>query len=148
MKTFIREFKSLRPYEKILFSFFLLCAGWFLFYHGFVHAGIITLPPRRAVDCTGVATPATHEIVMEHNAFIPSELTVKACDILRFVNHDEALHEPAAGPHPTHASYPELDAKRPLQKGEMFEVVLNRPGTFSFHDHLNEEMVGTLIILK
>ncbi len=144
----ITEFKSYPLLDKMLLGFGMLAAGTLLFYHGFIHTGIIKLPAAKAADCGNSANFQTHLVEIKNQAFSPNSIQAKVCDHIKFINREDTLHEPAVGPHPTHTSYPGFDAKRPLQKGETFEFILNRPGTYSFHDHLHEEILGSINITQ
>ncbi|OGE87723.1 MAG: hypothetical protein A3J07_03350 [Candidatus Doudnabacteria bacterium RIFCSPLOWO2_02_FULL_49_13] len=143
-KQFVEEFRQLAFWKKVLFLvMFLMVGGYPL-----VHAGIIKLPPAKAYDCLGVVNSQTLTVVMNDGKFDPASLAAAVCDHLVFRNDDSVLRWPAVGPHPTHSSYPGFDAGRGLHQGESFEFVLNRPGQYNFHDHLADEMVGTVIIEK
>lgn len=100
-------------------------------------------PIAVAQDCPGdPATVITIEI--KDAGFVPSRLKAKVCDEVRFVNVGAKQHEPAVGPHPDHEVYPEFDAKNPLQPGEVFKFFLVRQGSYSFHDHLNVNLSGSI----
>ncbi len=139
------EFVGLNPFQKVFFICAVLILPGFFFVHQLSHAGIIVFPAARARDC-GSVTFTTHEVIIKDGMFHPRELTAAVCDRIRFVNRESVPHEPAVGSHPAHTSYPGFDAESPLWENEIFEFTLNRPGTYSFHDHLNESMVGALVI--
>ena len=145
---FIEDFKQYTAQEKIVFSFGIFVAAALLFYHGFIHTGLIKLPAARAQDCTQPKQSKNIEINIENGAFSPNNITAKVCDKLIFINKEDTLHEPATGPHPTHTSYPGFDAKKPLGKGERYEFTLNRTGSYTFHDHLNAQISGSITISK
>lgn len=145
---FVEDFKKYTVQEKVIFSFAMLVATALLFYHGFIHTGLIKLPAARAQDCTQSNLSKDIEINIQNGAFIPSNITATVCDKLIFINKEDTLHEPATGPHPTHTSYPGFDARKALSKDERYEFVLNRAGSYTFHDHLNDQITGSIIISK
>lgn len=105
------------------------------------------VPVAQAVECSTDAA-AVIKVEIKDSRFVPSRIEANLCDKLRFVNIGQKEHEPAVGPHPDHEAYPEFDAKKPLQPGEVFEFILLRPGKYSFHDHLNVNLSGSIDISK
>jgi plastocyanin len=126
--------------------FVTIVAG--LVFYGLLHGGLIKLPAARAHDCSTVQNTKTIQIQITNKAFEPGTIEAKLCDTLQFINTDKTPHDPAIGPHPTHTSYPGFDAKRGLQQGETYTFTLNRLGSYSFHDHLDDRIVGKLIVQK
>lgn len=98
--------------------------------------------------CEPTADSQTITVSFTGSAFEPANVSARACDTLRFVNNSSRLTVPAVGPHPSHDAYPELDAGEPLKQGEVFELMLNRLGTFSFHDHRVPTITGEIIITE
>ena len=141
-KQFAEEFRKFTWFQK---SFFVVVTLGLIFY-GLLHGGLIKLPAARAKDCTQVKNFNENMVKMENNSFEPKDLQVKVCDKLLFINLDDQPKWPAVGPHPTHTSYPGFDAQRGLKKAESFEFQVNRPGTYTFHDHLHEQVIGQIVI--
>lgn len=144
----VQNYKSLSLKDKLLYFALLVLALTTLFVKGFYHTGIIKLPKAKAVNCTNVVEKKDIEIKIDKGAFIPNTIDANICDKLIFINLEDTLHEPATGPHPSHTSYPGFDAKRPLQKNDRYEFVLNRSGDYTFHDHLNDNIRGSIKIQK
>jgi len=92
-------------------------------------------------------TGDTYTVQMTANGFVPSRLDVLAGDTLLFKNSDQSDHWPASDVHPTHQLYPELDAQRPIAPGESWSFALFRPGVWGFHDHLNPQFTGQVVVL-
>lgn len=99
-----------------------------------------------AHDCSSVTTGKMIEVLIQDNAVVPLHTDASLCDTLRFINKDIRLHQPDSGPHPSHDSYPELNDEVPLKQGEHFDAKLTRLGEYSFHDHLDERIEGTLTV--
>ena len=92
-------------------------------------------------------TGDTYTVEMTANGFVPSRLDVLAGDTLRFQNSDQSDHWPASDVHPTHELYPDLDAQRPIAPGDSWSFALFRPGAWRFHDHLNPQFTGQVVVL-
>ena len=89
----------------------------------------------------------TYTVEMTANGFVPSGLEVLAGDTLLFRNSDQSDHWPASDVHPTHELYPDLDAQRPIAPGDSWSFALSRPGVWGFHDHLNPQFTGQVVVL-
>lgn len=134
--------KDLSPKEKNLFFLFaaalIVLFGW----HTFDHA---KPSDAHGHDCSH-HQGKTIEVSMLEKEFSPKEITASRCDTIVFANKSQTLHQPALGAHPEHDHYPGFDDEHVLQPGEEYRFVLQEEGTFTFHDHLNEDMHGTLIV--
>ena len=113
---------------------------------GLYHGGVIKIPSARARDCEG-KTSARIEILFGATVE-PKTVQATVCDVLVFKVTDDRFHEPALGDHPRHAYYPGFDAEEAISAGQQHEVLLNRPGSYSFHDHLYPELEGNIIITE
>ena len=141
--SLVGEFKQLH----ILKKFLLLAIVVLFISYGLLHTGLIILPAAKARDCSLIKGK---EIIVstQNGKFVPAQVRAEVCDKLIFVNLDSQPRWPAVGPHPTHTSYPGFDSKRALKQGEQFEFLLNRPGHYSFHDHLQDDIVGSVTITQ
>jgi len=160
-KKFVFEFKSASVLDKVIFILALAAAAGLLYEHGLVHTGIIKsfakqekehshaefteFSTRKAQGCADVSDAKTYTVEIKNSTFVPAKVEAKVCDHLQFINLDEILHEPAFGAHPTHLDYPGYEEKGLLQNNSN-EFVLGIAGTFSFHDHLDDEIEGLLIV--
>jgi cytochrome o ubiquinol oxidase subunit IV len=82
-----------------------------------------------------------HTIVMRDNEARPVMVDAKRCDTITFINQDPQKRELAFGTHPDDVSYGGrfelvLDDSRPET------ITLNETGTFTFHDHLDSNIIG------
>lgn len=89
---------------------------------------------------------SANTITMNDTALSPTSLTVLAGTTVTFVNNGQGAHQPASAFHPTHQVLPGFDAKRGLQTGETYTFTFTKPGTWSFHDHLNPSLTGRIIV--
>lgn len=78
--------------------------------------------------------------------FVPDNITVGAGDMVTFTNNGQALHWPASDLHPTHELLPGFDAGRALATGEDYSFTFDEVGTWTFHDHLNPQLTGKIIV--
>jgi plastocyanin len=108
-----------------------------------------TVSASPTVSPTVSTTPSTAQaltITIDDTSFTPAELTVDVGDTVTFVNNGQGAHWPASDPHPTHTNLPEFDAKRGLATGETYTVTFTKTGAWSYHDHLNPQMKGTVTV--
>lgn len=94
------------------------------------------------------------------SGFSPSSLEVTKGSQVTFINKDGASHWPASNMHPTHTEYPgsginkcstsqqaeTFDACHTLSQGESFSFIFNEIGTWNYHDHLNPDLQGTIVV--
>lgn len=85
-------------------------------------------------------------VSMTSTGFSPATLTVKAGSTVTFQNDDTANHWIASNPHPTHTALPGFDAKKVIAPGASYSYTFTQTGTWSYHDHLNSEMTGTIVV--
>jgi hypothetical protein len=96
---------------------------------------------------TRAHTGDTYRVKMTAQGFVPNELQILVSDILLFENEDQSDHWPASNIHPTHELYPELDAGRPIPPGGNWSFAVFRPGVWGYHDHLNPQFAGQVVVL-
>jgi len=106
------------------------------------------------INDQGVPKPIGNIIEIGSTGFSPNELRVNAGDTVTFVNKDTIEHWPASAVHPTHAVYPEaggcigskFDACKGLKQGESWSFTFTQKGTWGYHDHLNPDLRGKVIV--
>lgn len=140
----IRDFKTLHFTAKL----FLVFAVALVMYIALVHMGIVRLPRAQAYDCRLFLNAKIIEIHMKDSQFEPKDISVHVCDTLKFENFDDEARLPAIGEHPKHAYYPGFEPEQAIEKNQVYRVTLDRAGYYTIHDHLHEEMVGTLTITQ
>ncbi|PIQ69189.1 MAG: hypothetical protein COV91_00230 [Candidatus Taylorbacteria bacterium CG11_big_fil_rev_8_21_14_0_20_46_11] len=87
------------------------------------------------------------KVVYDVNGFSPKTITVKIGDTVVFENKTGKNASVASDDHPTHLLYPEFDQYKTDQKGNtQFSFTFTKAGTWNYHDHLNANMVGTVIV--
>jgi hypothetical protein len=89
-----------------------------------------------------------HVVLRLPSGFFPKVVHMEKNDSLRFVNLSTRPSWPAAGPHPTHTSYPDFDAKEGIPPGYAWTFTFAEEGTYTFHDHFAPEMSGIAVAGK
>lgn len=95
------------------------------------------------VSCSGDHNEYT--VTVQNAKLSINDIHAKLCDKLTIVNADDTLRLMAFGVHDHHQVYDGTEEKT-LKKGDRFSVTLDQPGTFTFHDHLHDEIVGTFTV--
>ncbi len=97
-------------------------------------------------NCKGSNHPAQH-VTIANNFVQPALTQAKLCDTLTITNSDDTQRLMAFGPHDHHIEYDGTSEKL-LAKGQSLTVTLNKAGTFIFHDHLEQQVLGQFIVSK
>jgi len=105
---------------------------------------IKTERPAAAVP-EGKETTVTYGV----SGFSPKTITIKKGDTVLFENKTEKAASIASDVHPTHTIYPEFDQYKTDQRGKSeFRFTFEKAGTWGYHDHLNANMTGTVIVTE
>jgi hypothetical protein len=73
------------------------------------------------------------------------DIHAKLCDKLTIINADNTLRLMAFGVHDHHQPYDGIEEKL-LKQNDQLSVTLQQTGTFTFHDHLHDEVQGTFTV--
>ena len=122
-----------------------------------VSAGTVLLATKYLTAQSNAASPANakcqagqhndHLVLIKNNAMVPEHTQASLCDKLTIVNKDSTLRLVAFGPHEHHVAYDGV-TERPLEPGESLTIVLIQPGTYGFHDHLEDIAQGTFTVTR
>ncbi|MDP2734978.1 MAG: hypothetical protein Q8P12_02095 [bacterium] len=107
----------------------------------------------------GVAVPR-YVVVYTDAGFTPQELTVSLGETVLFQNQSAGEMWVASAMHPTHEVYPGsgitkcgtaeegriFDACSPISQGGTYSFNFQEQGTWAYHDHLNPERFGRIIV--
>jgi plastocyanin len=89
----------------------------------------------------------TDQIVITKDGFQPATIQILTGSQVTWTNADEAPHQVAADPHPTHTSIPGFDSTKTLKKNESYSFIFDKPGTYTYHDEKNPlKTLGTIIV--
>lgn len=108
-------------------------------------AGKALGPTSRAATVDCATTNTTYTVTVQHSRLSTSSVHARLCDRLTIVNDDPTLRLMAFGPHDHHQPYDGI-TEQVLAQGQSLSVTLNQAGTFTFHDHLHDELQGTFTI--
>ncbi len=86
-------------------------------------------------------------VLIDHDHLSSDAITARQCDTLTITNGDDQLRLMAFGPHDDHQAYDGI-AQQTLTKGQSLTVALNQTGTFTFHDHLHDELIGVFTVVQ
>jgi hypothetical protein len=105
-------------------------------------------PPANSSLSSNIQITDTQIIEMKPDSFVPDKITVKKNTKITFKNEDNVARWPASNIHPTHGIYPEFDPKRPIQPGDEWDFVFDKPGIWRMHDHLIPSITGTIEVIE
>ena len=93
-------------------------------------------------------------ITLTDDGYVPSELTIKKGEAVRWVNDSNYEMWPASAVHPTHSLYPgksptdclgsSFDACARIPGGGSWEFTFNDVGSWKFHDHVRPSKTGVV----
>lgn len=93
---------------------------------------------------TTVIAPG-QKVMLTSSGFNPSIVTIKAGSTVTWVNNSGQQGTVNADDHPTHQKYPELNLGL-FAPGSSLQVKLTKPGTYTYHNHLNPSQRGTIVV--
>ncbi len=79
------------------------------------------------------------------NGFSPKSITVKTGESITWENTDSSNHTVNSDNHPTHLLYPFLNLGV-IKPGDKKSVASPKAGTFTYHDHLNPSLTGSVTV--
>ncbi|MBI4088440.1 cupredoxin domain-containing protein [Candidatus Kaiserbacteria bacterium] len=85
-------------------------------------------------------------VVRTERGFKPSVIQIHKGDTVVFVSTG-AEFWPASDVHPTHGIYSEFDPRTALQPHEQWKFRFDKAGVWSFHDHLEPQMRGKILVV-
>lgn len=106
----------------------------------------------------GGATVNMHTIEITDTGYSPNNLTIKAGDIVTWVNKGTKPNWPATAQHPTHLVYPGsdiqkcgtaeedaiFDACQGIPPGESWSFTFTEKGSWGYHEHIEFKMFGRI----
>ena len=88
------------------------------------------------------------EVDYDGTQFSPKTVNIKVNDWVFFENQSSAAFWPASDPHPTHTNYPGFDALKAIAPGGEYKFQFTKVGTWGYHNHLNHDITGTVIVTQ
>ncbi|MFH1235309.1 MAG: plastocyanin/azurin family copper-binding protein [Parcubacteria group bacterium] len=103
---------------------------------------------------TNTASPNTNttsnqSVIVTASGFSPQTVTISVGQSVTWMNSDNRPHYVAPDEHPSHTAYPgiwEDDGSGNISSEELYAVRFNTAGTYTYHDHLNSSLTGTVVV--
>ncbi len=89
---------------------------------------------------------ATYTVTYTNAGFSPATITIESGDEVQFINNSSGGLWVASDNHPTHTLLPEFDQKGTIGANGKYTVVFTKEGTWGFHNHMNADHEGTVIV--
>jgi len=127
----------------VLFGFvgaFVLFAGTGVYW---LSRSYLTSHSSRSTSCELRGTH--YQVNITSGGLDASNVIAKRCDTLIITNHDDILRLIAFGPHDQHQAYDGV-GERALGRGQSLTITLNQTGSFTFHDHLHDRLIGSFAV--
>ncbi len=107
-------------------------------------------------------TPARGEVAVTisyvDDGYVPSEVTIRKGQAVRWVNDASGDMWPASAVHPTHSLYPgknaddclgsSFDACQGLPRGSSWDYTFTHVGEWRFHDHIRPSKTGVVNVIE
>jgi plastocyanin len=103
-----------------------------------------TSSPSEQISTTMENTKQT-TVTLTSSGFEPQTVTIKAGDKVVWVNNSGDAATVNSDPHPVHTDYPPLNLGQ-FQNGDKLELVFPKAGTYKYHNHVNPQMRGTVVV--
>lgn len=100
-------------------------------------------------DDSSPAAGSTVRISAIASGFVPQEVTIKVGDSVTWKNDSADIVYVAPNDHPSHVAYPgvwEDDGSGEIEPGEEYSHTFTTAGTYGYHNHENEDQIGTIIV--
>ncbi len=88
----------------------------------------------------------TAEVTFTDGVFSPQSLTVTVGTKVLFLNYGSELMWVASDPHPDHTDLPGLNQSKAGGNGALYEYTFSKVGTWGYHNHMNPNSTGTVIV--
>lgn len=109
-------------------------------------------PAAQPTPTQAVATPtlevkqASEALVdVTENGFSPTTVTIKKGTKVVWTNKTSRVVTVNSTPHPIHTDYPPLNLG-PFTKDASVELMFDKSGTYTYHNHREPSMTGTVIV--
>lgn len=105
-----------------------------------------TVAGTSGVEKGGVAAQTV--MTLSDTGFAPSPVTVKAGTTVTFVNESSGQMWIASDPHPVHTLLPGFDELKSVGKSGTYQYTFIKVGTWTFHNHMNPSVKGTVVVTQ
>lgn len=84
-------------------------------------------------------------VTITSTGFSPQNITIRAGEVVTWMNGDSANHIINSAPHPAHTTYPPLNLGV-IKPGGKNSLSFPVAGTYKYHDHLNPSLFGSVTV--
>jgi plastocyanin len=101
-------------------------------------------------DSTEQACAATSqaEVRVTSDGFEPGRVCLTVGGTVVWTNGTSSRAEVASDPHPEHDGYPGFYDQGGVRRGETYNFIFERAGTWGYHDHLNPNRTGEIVVVQ
>ena len=92
------------------------------------------------------STEGGNTVTYSSAGFDPMVLRIKMGESVTFKNESSGELWVASNPHPVHTGLPGFDAGEGIIKGDFYIHEFNQLGSWSYHNHLNSQQQGTIVV--
>ena len=88
-------------------------------------------------------------ITYTSSGFSPNTVIVKSGGLITWMNNSDGQVQVGVDPHPSHTGNKEITGNEftlDLDKGQQKTMTVNKTGTFGYHNHINADKTGTIIV--
>ncbi|HSW47620.1 MAG TPA: cupredoxin domain-containing protein, partial [Candidatus Saccharimonadales bacterium] len=85
------------------------------------------------------------DVNLTADGFVPASVTIKKGEKVVWTNKSGDTATVDSDNHPTHLLYPPLNLGA-FQDGEKHELVFDKSGTYTYHDHFHPSRRGTVVV--
>lgn len=100
---------------------------------------------QEEVSTPSAVTMAETAVAITSSGFEPKTITVKVGTKVTWVNKSGSVVQVNSVVHPTHLLYPSLNLGA-VGNGGSVSLVFDKPGSYSYHNHLNASQTGTVVV--
>ncbi|MFC1687437.1 hypothetical protein ACFL0L_02565 [Patescibacteria group bacterium] len=94
-------------------------------------------------------TGESMRVYTDSSGFDPETARIGIGDAVSWYNKDEVQHYIAPDDHPDHVKYSGIwddDGSGNIAPAEVYSVIFFEAGTYEYHDHLNPDLTGTVVV--
>lgn len=107
------------------------------------------VPATNASNVNETTAATEKSVAVTSSGFTPKTLTMTAGDTVRWMNGAGRTVYVAPDNHPSHTKYAGIwddDGTGQITSGATYELTFSKAGTYTYHDHLNSVLTGTIIV--
>jgi plastocyanin len=104
--------------------------------------------PIKSQQTTSAETETNKQVtnvILGGSSFVPKDIAVKAGARVVWINKSGKAATVNSDDHPTHRLYPFLNLGE-FANATTVQVVVEKPGKYSYHNHLNPSETGTITV--